>query len=130
MPSFFNLAMLIWSSAACCIHTVFESDRLEATHVIHHFNKSTRSFLSREIDLKSELFAILCHSFIYQPTARNRALTILTCIRQAGTNGLTDYEPSRRLSRRSARGDFRSRGCQISRHSPPLKRTRVFAQGR
>lgn len=65
----------------------FRIRQLEATYVIHHFNKSTRSFLSREIDLKSELFAILCHSFIYQPTARNWVLTTLTCVRQAGSNG-------------------------------------------
>jgi glycosyltransferase involved in cell wall biosynthesis len=49
---------------------------LRGTHVIHHLDLATRSWLSQEIDLSSKLFATMCHTRLYQPSLRNRALAI------------------------------------------------------
>jgi glycosyltransferase involved in cell wall biosynthesis len=65
----------------------FRIRHLESTFVFHHYNAEARSFMSQEIDLESRFFAILCHSFIYQPTVKNQFLTTLECIRQIGCNG-------------------------------------------
>ena len=47
---------------------------LTTTHVIHHYDPTTRSFLDISIDLSSRFCAMLCHSFLYQPKPINKIL--------------------------------------------------------
>jgi hypothetical protein len=52
---------------------------LPDTYVLHH--AASTSFDDPENMESSRLFAITCHSFMYQPTARNQILTGLTWLR-------------------------------------------------
>jgi glycosyltransferase involved in cell wall biosynthesis len=61
--------------------------QLRETYVIHHYDASARSFLDPRIDLASRVFAMLSHSFIYQPTAANRLLTVAQLMRTAAGGG-------------------------------------------
>ena len=54
--------------------------QLRSTYVVHHYDAANRSLADPEEELAAEFFAMLCHSFIYQPTFRNRSL----CIAQIG----------------------------------------------
>ena len=56
--------------------------QVEGTYVLHHYDPADRSFMDAGIDLASRVFAMLCHSLLYQPTARNRTLTALEIFRQ------------------------------------------------
>lgn len=49
---------------------------LDTTFVIHHYRHEDRSFSDARIDLGSRVFAGACHSFLYQPSLRNRLLTM------------------------------------------------------
>ncbi len=60
---------------------------LDSTFVIHHYDPASRSFLNQEIDVSSRFFAMLCHSFIYQPTTKNKLLCSLEIIRQVVLHG-------------------------------------------
>lgn len=51
--------------------------QLLTTYVIHHFDPSARSFMDAEVDMTSQFFAMLCHSWIYQPRLTNKALSAL-----------------------------------------------------
>ena len=51
--------------------------QLKSTYVIHHFDPLTRSLAEPEEEMAAEFFAMLCHSFIYQPRLKNKALTML-----------------------------------------------------
>ena len=90
----------------------FRIRHLEGTYVIHHYNARTRSFMSDDIELGSRLFAMLCHSFIYQPTLNNRLLTSLECIRQIASNGRRGIQCFR-----GAMNAFRSRRQEFMRLS-------------
>jgi glycosyltransferase involved in cell wall biosynthesis len=50
---------------------------LSETYVIHHLDLQARSFHNVRTNAGSRLFAGLCHSFIYQPSPRGRALTLM-----------------------------------------------------
>jgi glycosyltransferase involved in cell wall biosynthesis len=58
---------------------------LPSTYVIHHYEANSRSFMDSESDRSSRFFATICHSYIYQPTLRNKALCSLEIIRQVVT---------------------------------------------
>jgi glycosyltransferase involved in cell wall biosynthesis len=58
----------------------FRMRHLEETYVIHHFDPTQRSFLDPELELSSRLFAMLCHSFLYQRHIANQIATTLKCI--------------------------------------------------
>jgi glycosyltransferase involved in cell wall biosynthesis len=49
---------------------------LPDTYVVHHFDIKTRSFNEPETEFAAQFFAALCHSLIYQPSAKNRLLCI------------------------------------------------------
>jgi glycosyltransferase involved in cell wall biosynthesis len=49
---------------------------LRSTYVVHHYEASKRSLADPEGELAAEFFAMLCHSFIYQPTLKNKVLSI------------------------------------------------------
>ena len=49
---------------------------LQDTYLLHNYLPNARSYASEEMEQASRFFAIFCHSFLYQPTARNRALTL------------------------------------------------------
>ena len=50
--------------------------QLLTTHVLHHYDPAARSFRDPENELASRFFAMLCHSFRYQPTLGNKLLSI------------------------------------------------------
>jgi hypothetical protein len=50
--------------------------QLTSTYVIHHYEASKRSLADPEGELASEFFAMLCHSFIYQPSLKNRLRSV------------------------------------------------------
>jgi glycosyltransferase involved in cell wall biosynthesis len=50
--------------------------QLRSTYVIHHYESGRRSLSDPEEELAAEFFAMLCHSFIYQPTVKNKLLTV------------------------------------------------------
>jgi glycosyltransferase involved in cell wall biosynthesis len=53
---------------------------LESTYVVHYLELNNRSFMVESIDLSSRFFAMLCHSFIYQPSIKNKLLCVLEFI--------------------------------------------------
>jgi len=50
---------------------------LDSTFVIHHFDVNNRSFMIKSVDLSSKFFAMLCHSFIYQTSVKNKFFSIM-----------------------------------------------------
>lgn len=66
----------------------FRIRSLPGTHVIHHYDPATRSFLDRRIDLAARFFAMLAHALVHQPTARNRALMAAEIGKQLATHPL------------------------------------------
>lgn len=59
---------------------------LEDSYVIHHNNESHLErnsvwYGSKQVILSSRLYAAFCHSFIYQPTWRNQALTVMETLK-------------------------------------------------
>lgn len=52
------------------------------TYVIHHYDPSARSFMDADTELVSRFFAMLCHSWIYQPRLTNKTLSILEMTKQ------------------------------------------------
>jgi glycosyltransferase involved in cell wall biosynthesis len=70
----FGAAYMEWGSR---LHWLgYEIRHLDTTYVIHHLDPAARSFNDVRITAGAHLFAALCHSFVYQPTLRNRALTV------------------------------------------------------
>ena len=57
------------------------------TYVIHHFDPAARSFMDAEIDMSSRFFAMLCHSWIYQPSVTNRALSAFEMTKEVIRHG-------------------------------------------
>jgi glycosyltransferase involved in cell wall biosynthesis len=57
--------------------------QLADTFVIHHYEALNRSFSDAESDISSRFFAMLCHSFIYQPTLHNKFLSTLQIGRES-----------------------------------------------
>lgn len=84
---------------------------LTTTYIVHH--NAGRSFNDHEIHLSAQIFAILCHSFIYQPTIANRTLTSLEIIRQlvqhprlgkrALKAGLVGFNKQNKLAKKNTR---------------------------
>ena len=71
----FGAAYLEWGSR---LHWLgYDIQHLADTFVIHHFNPITRSFSDPRCDAATQLFAGLCHSFIYQTSVRHRLLTLI-----------------------------------------------------
>ena len=50
--------------------------QLPPTYVIHYYEAGKRSLADPEGEMAAEFFAMLCHSFIYQPTPKNKLLTL------------------------------------------------------
>jgi glycosyltransferase involved in cell wall biosynthesis len=70
----FGAAYLEWGSRLNWLG--YEIRHLVETFVIHHFDPMARSINNIRSNAGSRLFAGMCHSFIYQPSLRNRALTV------------------------------------------------------
>ena len=49
---------------------------LPSTYVVHYYEHNKRSLTDPEGELAAEFFAMLCHSFIYQPMLKNKLITI------------------------------------------------------
>ena len=49
--------------------------QLQSTYVIHYYEAAKRSVTDPEGEMAAEMFAMLCHSFIYQPGVSNKALS-------------------------------------------------------
>ena len=70
----FGAAYLEWGSR---LHWLgYRIRHLDDTFIVHHLDLSARSFMNVRVNAGSRLFAALCHSFIYQPSLRNRLLTL------------------------------------------------------
>ena len=50
--------------------------QLATTYVIHHYEASNRSFADPQSEMAAEFFAMFCHSFLYQPSLRNKLLSV------------------------------------------------------
>ncbi|HST29769.1 MAG TPA: glycosyltransferase family 2 protein [Chthoniobacterales bacterium] len=61
--------------------------QLLTTYVLHHFDPAARSFMDVEVDMSSRFFAMLCHSWIYQPCIRNKALSAFEMIKEILRHG-------------------------------------------
>jgi glycosyltransferase involved in cell wall biosynthesis len=61
--------------------------QLLTTYVIHHFDPLARSFMDEEVEMASRFFAMLCHSWIYQPRAANKSLSILEMTKELLRHG-------------------------------------------
>ena len=57
------------------------------TYVMHHFDPAARSFMDAEIDMSSRFFAMLCHSWIYQPSVSNKALSVFEMTKEVVRHG-------------------------------------------
>lgn len=84
----FGASYLEWGSR---LHWLgYDIRHLQETYIVHHLDLSARSFSDPRLDAGSRLFAGLCHSFIYQPSLRNQALTIMefgATVRRHGLDG-------------------------------------------
>jgi len=54
----------------------YQIRQLRSTYIIHYYESGSRSLTDPEEELAAEFFAMLCHSFIYQPTIKNKLLTV------------------------------------------------------
>jgi hypothetical protein len=55
---------------------------LDSTYVVHHSDPALISFKQPEIHLSARFFAMLCHSFIYQPILRNKLLCCIEILKE------------------------------------------------
>jgi glycosyltransferase involved in cell wall biosynthesis len=60
---------------------------LASTYIVHHYDPASRSSMNPDVDLASRVFALLCHSSIYQPTIANRMLSLAEVARRFATSG-------------------------------------------
>jgi len=51
--------------------------QLPTTYILHHYDPSARSLMDTEAEMAARFFAMLCHSWIYQPRIANKLLSIL-----------------------------------------------------
>ncbi len=106
----FGAAYLEWGSR---LHWLgYEIRHPGETYVIHHFDPMARSIDSIRCTAGSRLFAGMCHSFIYQPSLRNRALTVTefaATIRRRRLTGVYAGLDAVRAYRRQRRASLRSR---------------------
>jgi len=61
---------------------------LDTTYVVHHYDPAARSVMDPAVDLASRTFAALCHAFVYQPSARNRAVCLSRMALRAARGGV------------------------------------------
>jgi len=87
--------------------------QLRSTYVIHHYEASKRSLADPEAELASAFYAMLCHSFIYQPSLKNKLLSVL----QIGWMTLR-RRTSALLAFRKALPEYRKQAGLIKRQSP------------
>jgi len=117
----FGASYLEWGSR---LHWLgYEILHLKSTFVIHHYDPNARSFSDLRTLWGAPLFAGLCHSFIYQPTLRNRLLTLVqfpvTVMRfrttgvRACFDALRAFKEQRQMSLQAA---TRSAAAGLSRH--------------
>ena len=76
--------------------------QLLTTYVIHHFDAKKRSFADPEEDMASRFFAMLCHSYLYQPTPANKLRSTLEITKELVRHGLVA-----RRALAAAREEFR-----------------------
>lgn len=60
---------------------------MDTTYVVHHLDLHNRSYMDGAMELSARLFAGLCHSFIYDPTLKNKTLCALELIRRTALTG-------------------------------------------
>ncbi|HMJ05586.1 MAG TPA: glycosyltransferase family 2 protein [Chthoniobacterales bacterium] len=81
--------------------------QLRNTYVLHHLDAAARSFHNPDEELAARFFAMMCHSFRYQPTLTNRLLSSLEFCRQCLQKGGLAWRALRR-ARREYREHMRS----------------------
>ena len=87
-------AFLEWGSR---LHWLgYRIRHLNATYVFHRAEVSSELIFTAEADRTSRFFAMLSHSFLYQPTVRNKLLTSAELARQVVQNGHAGWSSLRR----------------------------------
>lgn len=76
----FGASYLEWGSRL--YYLSYRIRHLDSTYIIHHFNPKARSFSDQEMDQSSRFFAMLCHSFLYQSTFKNKCLFSYEILKQ------------------------------------------------
>ena len=80
--------------------------QIPSTYVVHYHDLSKRSIVDPEQELAAEFFAMLCHSFIYQPRLKNRLMSLLQIawvIAQRGGSAIRSLRTALREYRTQAR---------------------------
>jgi glycosyltransferase involved in cell wall biosynthesis len=97
-------------------HLGYRIRHLESTYVVHHADPK-RSIEAPAVEEAARMYAMLCHSFLYRPSGRDRALTTLELIRR--------LVRGRRQSARSLRvalASYRRRRAELGRRGPTVRR--------
>lgn len=71
--------------------------QIQSTYVLHHLG-SVRSITDALQIESSRIFAMLCHSFLYQRTVRNRSLTLAELFKQLLLHPSLTFRATRRAS--------------------------------
>jgi glycosyltransferase involved in cell wall biosynthesis len=69
---------------------------LEGTYIVHDTDGVTRSIMDPNEDLASRMFAMLSHSFGYQPSLKNKTLTSAQLVRDVARHGRLGLAAARR----------------------------------
>jgi glycosyltransferase involved in cell wall biosynthesis len=103
----FGATYLEFGSRLCWLG--YRIRQLLGTHVLHHYDPTTRSFHDPENELASRFFAMMCHSFRYQPTVENKLLSTFEISWQILRNG-----PMARRALQRARTEYRRHMTSIA----------------
>lgn len=71
----------------------FRIRHLSETYIIHNFNVNTRSYNNQIEELNSNIYAIMTLSFVYEPTLKNKVLTLF----RLGYLLINDFKTSKKL---------------------------------
>ena len=69
--------------------------QLKSTYVLHHYDPSARSFSDIEDEMSAKFFAMLCHSFVYQPSLTNKLLSGLEIGKEIASRGVVAMRAAR-----------------------------------
>lgn len=80
----FGYSYLEWGSRL--YYLGYRIRHLESTYIIHHLDLKNRSFMDKQMQQSSRFFSIMCHTFIYQRSFKNKRLLCYEIFKQLITN--------------------------------------------
>jgi glycosyltransferase involved in cell wall biosynthesis len=80
----FGAAYLEWGSRLRWLG--YRIRHLPDTYVVHHPSAARPSYVDPKTELSSRFFAMFAHSFLYQPTLRNRAVSVAEVVSRVAMN--------------------------------------------